>query len=455
MNIKRATNFLVLKILDTFVLFFSKIQSQIPENLPWKAKIFGEVYINLSHKIDSAEAQKIWKQSLQQMWMGDYLGGKKKRFELMSRVIEQNLLPNSQYVPDRLHPEWTQAIGHIGHLLVYMRCVKEGVIPKRDPGISIIHEDWMSPMSSLLLQGVKVEKRNNHTYTPDLISVWHQYDRLFAIRDKENFCDYLDLHERFFSSRVVNPDSPLVSIPESVSEYLGNLVRPQYRDTLENKYIAFHLRHKSDSNDARMCNPKNYLEAIKRILNFGYKVVIFGDTLFDLPVEIDSKNILDMRSTNSQEQILIPYILSKSSGLLTTHSGPAPLAWSLGIPVLTTNCVHINYFALSASQNSFYLPKRWMNQDNVEVNLKDVMKTKLGDWGWTKRHPNLNGHYLEENSSEELALATEYFLQNLNSLNNQDNSFSRLDSFRERNGLFGRGKIIPTFYGKSLDRHLD
>jgi putative glycosyltransferase (TIGR04372 family) len=161
-----------------------------------------------------------------------------------------------------------------------------------------------------------------------------------------------------------------------------------------------------------MCSPSNYEGVFEEIRRAGFQVAVFGDTIFDFGFKLGS-HVIDLRSTKREAQSVIPYLLHYSKGLVTTHSGPAPLAWSFGKPVLVTNCIHIDYFVLAAAKGSFYLPKTWVDKNGEIVPLRKVYGTRLGHWGWSQSHSLLNGATLRENSPTELSNSTRHFLHSI------------------------------------------
>lgn len=429
------------------LLFVKIIMGSFQPASRTEASLLNELFIRPgTTELTTQKIEATWKQSLMDMWLGDYAQSSERRFHLARSVSRKNLSDDFNFKPPLLHPEWGQAIGHLGHLGVYLRAQSRGLIGSKNSVLQIAHEDWLS---SITLQTVgdliPIEFRKLNSFISNLSTTWHLYDRIFCIKGLEDYTDVLKLQEKIFSSEVISEKNALFPQNDRISDSaLRNLSRDQY-SRLQQPYIAFHLRHKKSIEDPRICSPSNYEGVFEEAKAAGFQVVIFGDTFFEFGFSLDN-NVIDLRSTKRDFQSVIPYLLHNSKGLITTHSGPAPLAWSFGKPVLVTNCIHIDYFVLAASLNSLYLPKIWIDKNGDVIPLRKVYGTRLGQWGWSQSHHLLNGARLQENSSVQLSLAAKHFLDGIKYGVRRDETMDIVDLIRFEKNSWGTGLISPSLF---------
>lgn len=396
--------------------------------------------------LTTQKIENIWKQSIKDMWLGDYDGGLVKRTQLAKSVLDANLKSDANFFPPLLHPEWGQAIGHLGHLGVFLKAQQNSLIAAKSSFLQVSEEDWLSDITLQVVSDlVPIEYRKHNSFASNISTNWHLYDRIYCIKDSFGYTDILRLHEKVFSSEVISEQNPLFPITDSINNAAFQNLSKNQMLRLKQPYISFHLRHKKSNDDPRMCSPSNYEGVFEEVKRAGFQVVIFGDTLYDFGFTLGS-NVIDLRSSQRKSQSVIPYVIHNSKGLITTHSGPAPLAWSFGKPVLATNCIHIDYFVLAASKNSFYLPKIWVDRNGSVIPLRKVFGTRLGQWGWSSSHHLLNGARLKENSAAELSLATRHFLNSIKNGYSRDATMDAIDSIRIERGSWGTGLISPSLF---------
>jgi len=412
-----------------------------------EAALFNELFIQPGvGGITAKKVESVWKQTIQDMWLGDYEQGLSKRSELAKEVLYGNIKSDANFFPPLLHPEWGQAIGHLGHLGVYLKAQQNSLIAAKSSLLQVSEEDWLSDITLQVVSNlVPIEYRKHNSFASSMSTNWHLYDRIFCIKDSFGYTDILKLHEKVFSSEVISEQNPLFPITDSINNAAFQNLSKNQMLRLKQPYISFHLRHKKSNDDPRMCSPSNYEGVFEEVKRAGFQVVIFGDTLYDFGFTLGS-NVIDLRSSQRKSQSVIPYVIHNSKGLITTHSGPAPLAWSFGKPVLATNCIHIDYFVLAASKNSFYLPKIWVDRNGSVIPLRKVFGTRLGQWGWSSSHHLLNGARLKENSAAELSLATRHFLDSIKNGYSRDATMEAINSIRIERGSWGTGLISPSLF---------
>lgn len=83
---------------------------------------------------------------------------------------------------------------------------------------------------------------------------------------------------------------------------------------------------------------KDYVPAIKYLLEKGYQVMRLGDTKMPR-LKIDDPGYFEIPYMNHYENALDPFFIKHSAFLIGSQSGPCSYARALGIPVLSINAV--------------------------------------------------------------------------------------------------------------------
>lgn len=83
---------------------------------------------------------------------------------------------------------------------------------------------------------------------------------------------------------------------------------------------------------------KDYVPAIKHLLNEGYQVVRLGDVKMP-KLDIDHSGYFEIPALKHYENALDPFFIKHSDFMIGSQSGPCSYARVLGIPVLSVNAV--------------------------------------------------------------------------------------------------------------------
>ena len=395
-------------------------------------------------RISPGELRDRWNSSILRTLKGDYQGGKRERIGIVD-LLNSNLQNSNS--DRKLHPEWGQNIGHIGSAMALAILSKYSHNDKREIRLTVSSEDYCHNLATKVLgQSLQITSQMSHDFSSSVVQNWINFDRIWGLLDNsKNYLDYIDLSERVYSHCDSNKDLyfklPL-NYEDLCMRFLEShdLLLPKY-------YIALHLRSGRNNRDARYCTPRNYEGVIKAAINGGYSVVIFGDCIFDFGFDLPDYNVLDLRTPLQEPQVLIPYLIRRSKGFISSMSGPAYVAYSLGIPTLTTNSVAPNWSFHATGSKSFFLPKTWVDENENIIPFREVLNSFLGDWAWTSwGSPELKGRKLRENSVAELVAASNFFMEALSENASVSNEFDNvLLEMREGSLAHGTGKIVPTY----------
>jgi putative glycosyltransferase (TIGR04372 family) len=384
-----------------------------------------------------------WKYSIVKTLKGEYREGERLRLEIFSLLNVDSLSTEDR----NLHPEWGQAVGHIGHAMALSTYLKEQGIKKNSIELDVVSEDWCHALAADVLQdNFEIRNRRSHDFIADLPQTWFHYDRIWGIREESRYIDFIELSETVYSGNAENKYG-YFTLPRNYELKCQTYLESNSIE-LPDSYISLHLRSKQDSRDARYCSHRNYEGLIRNIASYGFPILIFGDSVFDFGFDISRYNVVDLRTDSQEPQSLIPFLISNSKGFISSQSGPACISWSLGVPTLTTNAVAPNWSFHAAGPKSFYLPKTWIDKDESVIPFRRVLHSFLGDWAWTsKDSTELQGNWLRENSPAELTAASDYFMRCLLGEGEEFTDLNReLDRLREGSRAFGSGKIVPTYF---------
>ena len=137
--------------------------------------------------------------------------------------------------------------------------------------------------------------------------------------------------------------------------------------------------------------------------------------------------------------------------LLTTNSGPAVVAWSLGTPVLQTNTLAIARNILTASPGSIYLPKKYVSNGSRLNSFSEILGSLEGFAESTLKEKFNQGYQIIENSAYEIQQATLDMFRFLETGQHDQTLVPQVNDIRREHRAIGYGQIAPSFLSENAN----
>ena len=162
----------------------------------------------------------------------------------------------------------------------------------------------------------------------------------------------LDLLEPLIQDLPIEIPQFRLAIPEKTKQELQEILTA---NDILGKYIVV---HPGNGDSAPNLSLDQYRTIIQQISLSGIRVVLTGvnsekEYNESLKTDLSTNNITDLTGTLNLEQMIA--LLSEACGLITTSTGPAHIASSVGTPVATFYCPAIPH-----------TPDRWGPLENLE-----------------------------------------------------------------------------------------
>lgn len=241
----------------------------------------------------------------------------------------------------------------------------------------------------------------------------------------------------------------------------GNNILKEINLNLDNKknwFVLLHIRETTnDTSQFRNANPLTYLNAIKKIINHGGKVIRVGDKdwlgskITKFP---EIEGFIDYPFSKIKSKFMDIFLASECKFCIGTSSGYWTVPCFFNKPVLLTNYLPtIDYFTLR--KQDIFLPKTLFYKDSSrKVELEKIFSLPTGWLGNDNQYKNFD---IQDNSSEEITRSVEEMLKNLGIIKgsegyseNKDQEQKFLDklSLTHNNELSCFAKISGSFVEK-------
>lgn len=382
------------------------------------------------------------------------------RREILEESYHLLGLDPASHFPQSLAPSYATNIGHLALAGTIAHANSKGLVPQfkrfmpiRQVGnlqvveaLSQSFEQVTLPMNSNSLTSLSASFTDYDTEP----SLWPLFERLNTIRsslglqDLYQFLEHLGMH-----FPVTREDTPFV-LPSSYREWgLAQLGRFGINEG--DPVVTLHVRELPDQViDHRSAGLETYVQAVDHILKAGFKVVRFGSSwMSPLP---EREGLLDLVTYFKGDNRLDLLAISMSTFMITTVSGPAFLANSMGVPTLTTNTTAIGRNALSSLPCNRYLPKRFKAVTGRVMSLSETLGSPLAYWeGVRSRHlaevPQTIG-----SSATEILEASKEMIDLVTGQSDPYSQFHRESrKIRELSGAVAFGSFSGSFLSKNED----
>ena len=151
-----------------------------------------------------------------------------------------------------------------------------------------------------------------------------------------------------------------------------------------------------------------YIPAISLLTDNGYQVVRLGDPSME-PLPVLSR-VFDYALSEHKSEFLDLYLLTRSTFVLCTSSGPFTVASMFNVPVLATNWVTIHLLPFLPRDLILFKTFKYRNSGK-QLSFKDMLNLDYGEFSYY----NLQRKNIEvvDNTAEELLRATMEMLEKL------------------------------------------
>ena len=188
----------------------------------------------------------------------------------------------------------------------------------------------------------------------------------------------------------------------------------------------------------RNSNIKNQIEAIKFVIENGYKAIRVGRDKID-KFEINTKKFFDYTFADYQSDFLDVYLQAKAKFMVTGNTGLNEIAMIMRVPRLIVDFSNFNLLNITnAAYAPIYLPKKLYSKDfRKNLTYKEIFQKKLFDVNLVSEIPN--DLQLIDNNNQEILNATKEMMELLE---------NKLDFNAERNKQNTFWNMYAKFYGQ-------
>ena len=189
--------------------------------------------------------------------------------------------------------------------------------------------------------------------------------------------------------------------------------------------VVLHTRehgyHRLRGQAFRNANVRNYIPAVRELVERGYVVIRIGDRKMT-SIRRDVPDLIELPRLNGYDPILDPYFIERSEFMISCQSGPCSLARALGKPNLVVNAVY-NHTTLP-EVNELFAFKHYLDSSGRELGVEEALRRGAHLFDRTD-HFEQAGIHLEDTTAEEIHAA---LLEMLEGLSDPDRSDTELQA---------------------------
>lgn len=398
------------------------------------------------------DLRSLWEEGVSLDRRGYYRDGVMLKREALSKAYTASGMDQHSHAPHLMSPWFTWAIGHIGLLAMFAAAQNLNLVPANRRTL-LIGEIANKPLLEALNDHFDRKFIHSRALSRTLRSssyprVWPQIERLEMVRSVGSFIEIYQLWETVWQKfRTAEQFSTPFRLSEEYRENAHRALENQGID-FQAPIVSIHLRQsRNQVSDERAVCWDTYLPAISALLRNGYQVVRFGaDGMRPLP---EIPGLVDLASAHTNVQVE-GLLLEKSEFLVSTHSGPFPVAMMMGTRALVTNSVNLGVNTLSGPPGSLFLPKHHRSPDSHHrLTLSEILQRPIAFSHENRFRQNYAPVY-EDNSAEEILDAT---MEMVSYRDHQQTEFSSLQEsamqIRRNLGAISFGPISEAYLAKN------
>ncbi len=237
-------------------------------------------------------------------------------------------------------------------------------------------------------------------------------------RDLTFLCyNYWALNRMAYQARL-DPSHPMsrgrryLELPPKLVDRAHALVRKLRIDT-DRPIVVLHIRehgyHKLQVQDFRNVGVRNYVPAIRHLIEEGYTVVRIGSR--HMPsLRGAVPGLLELPFLDGYDPCLDAYFLERCRFMISSQSGPCSLARALGKPNLVVNAVY--HHTMLPEHNELFVFKRYRDTRGEPLGVEELLARGCHLFDRTL-HFQQAGVNLEDATADEILAATEEMLAGL------------------------------------------
>jgi putative glycosyltransferase (TIGR04372 family) len=236
--------------------------------------------------------------------------------------------------------------------------------------------------------------------------------------------NYWALNRMAYDARR-NPTHPMsrgrkyLRLPEKMIDRAEALCR-KLRLPTDGRIVVLHTRehgyHRLRGQAFRNADVRNYIPAVRELVDRGYTVVRIGERKMT-SIRRDVPGLIELPTVDGYDAILDPYFIERCEFMISCQSGPCSLARALGKPNLVVNAVY-NHTTLPET-NEVFAFKRYLDRSGAELSVEEALRLSAHLFDRTE-HFEQAGIRLEDSSAEEIHAALLEMLDGLESPDRPD-----------------------------------
>jgi putative glycosyltransferase (TIGR04372 family) len=186
---------------------------------------------------------------------------------------------------------------------------------------------------------------------------------------------------------------------------------------IERPIVVLHTRehgyHRLRGQAFRNADVRNYVPAVRELVERGYAVVRIGDRKMT-SIRRDVPGLIELPRLDGYDPILDPYFIERAEFMISCQSGPCSLARALGKPNLVVNAVY-NHTTLPEVSELFAF-KHYLDASGRELGVEEALRRGAHLFDRTE-HFEQAGIRLEDTTADEIHAA---LLEMLDGLDDPD-----------------------------------
>ncbi|MCE9563655.1 MAG: TIGR04372 family glycosyltransferase [Planctomycetes bacterium] len=210
-----------------------------------------------------------------------------------------------------------------------------------------------------------------------------------------------------------------VKLPPKLVDRAELVCRKNKLDT-SRPVVVLHARshgyHKLQVQSFRNVDVRNYIPAVRRLIDLGYNVVRIGDKEMT-SIRDDVPGVLELPSLACYDHSLDAYFLSRCKFMMSCQSGPCSLARALGKPNLVLNAVY--HHTMLPEVDEMFVFKQYRDATGSALSLEELLERRCHLFDRSSHFTDA-GISLEEANADEILAATEEMLSSLETSHRED-----------------------------------
>jgi putative glycosyltransferase (TIGR04372 family) len=236
--------------------------------------------------------------------------------------------------------------------------------------------------------------------------------------------NYWALNRMAYEARR-DPNHPMsrgrkyLRLPAKMIDPAEHLCRKLWIPT-DRPIVVLHTRehgyHRLRGQAFRNADVRNYIPAVRALVECGYQVVRIGDRKMT-SIRGEVPGLIELPRLDGYDPILDPYFIERCEFMISCQSGPCSLARALGKPNLVVNGVY-NHTTLP-EQNELFAFKRYFDRGEGELSVEEALRRGAHLFDRTE-HFDREGIRLEDTTEEEIHAAVLEMLDGLHHADRPD-----------------------------------